>query len=87
MDQQHSPEIDLALLDVRMPTVDGPQTLVSLLRLNPQLQACFMTGHGTPYSKTQLLHMGAAYVFDKPFHLAQLITVLAQLLGQALAPV
>jgi DNA-binding NtrC family response regulator len=83
--QQHSSAVDLALLDVRMPLVDGPQTLAAILRLDPQLRACFMTGQ-SPYSKTQLLLMGAAYVFDKPFQLAQMTTVLMQLLGQVFPP-
>lgn len=79
--QQYRSAIDVALLDVRMPVVDGPQTLAVLLRLNPRLRACFMTGSAGTYSKTQLPQMDAAYVFDKPFHLAQLTTVLTQLLG------
>jgi CheY-like chemotaxis protein len=78
--QEHS-EIDLVLLDVRMPRLDGPQTLAELLRLNPQIRCCFMTGHAGSYSYEDLLRLGAAHVIPKPFQLAELADVVAKLIG------
>jgi response regulator RpfG family c-di-GMP phosphodiesterase len=39
----HRKAIALVLLDVWMPGLDGPQTLGALRRLNPKVEACFMT--------------------------------------------
>lgn len=60
-------EIDLVLLDVQMPGLDGPQTLASLQKWDPGILACFMTRVSGNYSKAELLRRGAAYVFFKPF--------------------
>jgi CheY-like chemotaxis protein len=80
MYRQESSAIDLLLLDVRMPVLDGPHTLAALLRLNPHLRCCFMTGQAGIYSEEQLLALGAVRVFQKPFSLAEMVEALAQLI-------
>jgi DNA-binding response OmpR family regulator len=69
--------IDLALLDVCMPERDGPQTLADLRRLDPDLPCCFMSGHTAQYSHDDLLNLGAARFFDKPFRLDEVTDALA----------
>ena len=69
----------VVLLDVRMPGLDGPQTLTELQRITPNLACCFMTGDPGIYDTTALLGLGAAAVFTKPFQLNQLVEVLRQL--------
>src|SRR5262245_28789501 len=39
-------EIVLVLLDVRMPVLNGPQTLARLRQMNPTVLCCFMSGNG-----------------------------------------
>src|SRR5688500_1446069 len=60
-------DIDLVLLDVRMPGWDGPQTLAALRQADPEVRCCFMTGHSARYSEGDLVGMGAAGVIGKPF--------------------
>jgi CheY-like chemotaxis protein len=66
------PQISLALLDVRMPGLDGPATLRALQNLNPDLACCFMTGDAGKYTESELARYGAARIFAKPFALADL---------------
>jgi two-component system, OmpR family, response regulator len=73
--QQHQDDIAVALLDVRMPNMDGPQTLDGLRALNPEIPACFMSGDTGGYDFDDL-HQRAGQVIAKPFHLEQLISVL-----------
>lgn len=75
----HRGEIVLVLLDVRMPILDGPQTAAALRQLEPELCFCFMSGHSGPYRHEQLLELGAARVFDKPFKLAELLRTIDRL--------
>jgi CheY-like chemotaxis protein len=77
--RQYRPLLSLVLLDVRMPGLDGPQTLASLQKLNPAVVCCFMTAHGGEYTEAQLLRQGATHVFAKPFALADLRESLWQL--------
>jgi CheY-like chemotaxis protein len=72
--RQHHESIALALLDVQMPGLDGPSTLAALKRLNPGLRCCFMSGHTGKYGVEELLDMGAAHVFMKPFVSLSLVT-------------
>jgi CheY-like chemotaxis protein len=60
--------VDLVLSDVRMsPGLDGPQTVAALQMLNQSLRFCFMSGDSGGYSTADLLALGAARVFHKPF--------------------
>jgi CheY-like chemotaxis protein len=59
--------VDLVLLDVRMPELDGPQTLAALRKENPTLRCCLISGHSGTYTREQLLSLGAEHYFNKPF--------------------
>jgi CheY-like chemotaxis protein len=77
--RKHRDEIDVVLLDVQMPGLDGLQTLKALQRLNPHVVACFMTGNAGSYTEEDLKGCGAARVFSKPFHPGDVVTTLQQL--------
>src|SRR4051794_5145263 len=69
--RRHRSEIHIALLDVRMPETDGPATIAALRAEAPELPFCFMSGFAGPYEAEQLMALGAAHIFPKPFRLEE----------------
>ena len=79
--------IDVALLDVQMPDIDGPQTLTVLRALDPEIGVIFMSGNTGDYTTEELLRRGARYVLQKPFRsMAELMRLLWQVAQHADRP-
>jgi len=72
--------IDLVLLDVVMPGMDGPKILEILQARDPQVCCCFATGETGRYCDQDLIERGAAWVFKKPFSAPEIGQVLKRLL-------
>ena len=57
----------MALVDVHMPGIDGPETVTALKKIEPDLTFCFMCGSTGNYRTEELLALGARHIFMKPF--------------------
>lgn len=57
--------IELVVLDLKMPIMDGQQLLTLLKRTHPELQVVILTSCATPENRAQSLQNGAALFFDK----------------------
>jgi two-component system, OmpR family, response regulator len=79
--QTHRESIAVVLLDVRMPILDGPNTLAILQTINPHILCCFMSGDVGKYSMEELKMSGAAHVLIKPFPLSQVVQVLRSMVS------
>ena len=80
---RHRGEIDVVLLDVCMPGLDGPQTAAALKQLDPQIRFCFMSGDLGGYTNRKLRDLGALAVIPKPFHLTEIAPMLWELAARA----
>jgi DNA-binding response OmpR family regulator len=65
-------DIDVVLLDVQMPIMDGAETLQALKRLNPEVACILMSGGTGKYDTETLLELGAMDFLPKPFDLGEL---------------
>ncbi len=60
--------IDLALLDMRLPGMDGIQILQKIREQHKDLPVIMVTGYGNVELADQALKMGADHYLSKPFH-------------------
>lgn len=77
--RQHQSAIDVVLLDLRMPGLDGTQTLAGLLQIDPQVYCYFMTGDLGEHAEWSLCNLGAAAVIRKPFDLTKIADMLREM--------
>jgi len=78
--ETHPEDIAMVMLDVRMPDLNGPETLEELQKLDPSVRCCFMSGDLGGYTADELIARGAVQVFLKPFFLNEFIRKLKTLL-------
>ena len=69
---------DLALIDLKMPGLDGGQVVARLKADHPHIEAIILTGHGTLDSVVELSKAGAFTCLPKPFELDKLMVTLQQ---------
>lgn len=73
-----SEKFDIALLDLRMPGMDGGEVLRILKEEHEFLEAIILTGHGSLESAVELTKLGAFSYLPKPYELDKLIQVLRE---------
>ncbi len=66
-------DIDVVVLDLKMPEMDGKQTLKVIKEFRPELQVIILTGHGSLDSAIELGKMDAFSYLAKPVEFNKLI--------------
>ncbi len=69
---------DLAILDLKMPGMDGQELLEILMREHKYLEVIILTGHGSIDSAVECTKLGAFGYVSKPYELDKLLEVLKQ---------
>jgi DNA-binding NtrC family response regulator len=73
--------VDLVLLDLKLPDIDGLSLFGQIKRLKPSCQAIMMTAFASPEKTDEARRLGIYRVVNKPFDLGDIVT----LVGEALA--
>jgi len=70
--------VDIALVDLKMPGINGEETLKALKKEHPWMEIVILTGHGSIDSAVDCTQKGAHSYLLKPCDLDQLLEVLMQ---------
>jgi len=68
---QHA--VDVVVLDVKMPGMDGIQTLREIKKLKPLVEVIMLTGHANLESASAGMALGAFDYLMKPFNIDELV--------------
>ena len=79
-------EIDLVILDVTMPVLDGVACFGELRQIDPEVRVVVSTGHAVDRAAQLLLDRGARGFVQKPFVKSDLSQALAKALSDAAQP-
>jgi len=73
LERVENEEIDLVILDVQMPGVDGVQVLRQIKQIKPLIEVIMLTGHATVESAIEGMKLGAFDFLLKPTETEDLV--------------
>ena len=79
----HHQEVDLLVLDMKMPGMDGQVCFEELLKVNPRAQIAILSGYSQDAAAQDLLKRGALKFFQKPLKYPDLVSWIAQTLAKS----
>jgi len=78
----HPDTIAVAIIDLKMPELDGPATIAALLQSSPQVKIIGVSGQVLSTYFSRLSDLGVRHFLPKPF----LIDGLLEIIGEVVAP-
>jgi DNA-binding NtrC family response regulator len=70
---EENPDLDVVLLDVRMPVMDGIEALKRIKAEHPIVEVIMLTGFGTVETAVEGMKLGAFHFFLKPAEIEELV--------------
>ncbi len=80
-------EIDLVIIDMKMPGKNGLETFQELKKIRPEVRAILTTGYAVRGDTDAMFRLGLRGYQLKPYTLAELSTKISSVLSEAPAPV
>lgn len=79
--REHAGEIDLVILDMLMPKMDGRECFRQLKSINPTVRAILSTGYSHNETVQEVLNEGLSGYISKPYVFSQLAEIVGQLIS------
>ncbi len=77
---KENPEINLVLLDIKLPDVSGFEVAESILKINPRTKIIAQTAYASTNDKTQCMEAGFCGYITKPIKSSELFTIIETVL-------
>jgi CheY-like chemotaxis protein len=77
--EQNQDSVDLILLDILMPGMNGDKVFAELKQLNPDVKVMILTGYAENIHVAHMLSTGARGIIHKPFSVEELCTKVKEL--------
>ncbi len=87
LEQTEGKEYDVALLDLKMPGIDGEELLRRLKERDPRMEVIVLTGHGTVQSAASASRSGANEYLLKPCDFDELVAAITNAYSKRLRSV
>ncbi len=71
---------NLALLDIRLPDIEGTKLLSSLKEMHPDLEVIIITAHASVKTAVQALNKGASAYITKPLNMDEVLAIVREAL-------
>jgi DNA-binding NtrC family response regulator len=78
LDAAEKTAFDVALVDLKMPGMDGEELLARLKQQHPLVEVVILTGHGSVSSAVRATQAGAYEYLQKPCELDDVLTVITK---------
>ncbi len=72
---------DLIILDLRMPEMDGIETLRRIRKKDDKVKVVILTGYGSPDTIRAAADLDVSEYLSKPFENDQLVRIIGEMLG------
>jgi CheY-like chemotaxis protein len=79
--ETHFERVDLVVLDMRMPVMDGTETFHALRAINPAVRVLLASGHSLTGAAQALLQSGAKGFVQKPYRRQTLVEKIREALA------
>ncbi len=67
---------DLLLTDLRMPDMDGAETITAIKRIDPAIRVIVVTGYSSEEAAADCRRRGADEIVPKPFDIKELLRIM-----------
>ncbi len=75
-------DVDVIILDVKMPGIDGIETLLEIKKKKPLVEVIMLTGHASVESGSKAMQLGAFDYVMKPVAVDELLDKVRQAYGR-----
>jgi len=82
MDMIRKTELDMVILDLKMPGFQGTDILREIKKENSRVEVVILTGFGSLKTAVDAVRLGAADYLLKPFNVAEIISVINRILAK-----